>query len=128
MKLRIGFVSNSSSSSFVAVVKPIEFENIEKAKHKVFIECDDGDYGVFSELPEEIYNYLKKQQPNIVDELAFYEVAIITHDGDTILLKELKNIPKDFEIRGGTCSIHGTGELEDFKRYVLRIKEDNNEN
>jgi len=124
MKIRAGFVSNSSSSSFVAVVKKIIFQNIENSKYDVFVECDGGEGMSFFKLPKEIYDYLKKEQPKQMVGLRFYQVVIAKDDGDTISMKELKNVPDDFVIYGGERDYNDPETVEDFKLYALGMEEE----
>ena len=81
MKIRQGFVSNSSSSSFVIFCKPISRKDIfsKKNTYPIYAQSDYGNEGIeFFELTPEMLDYIAKKGSRKLR--SFYEVADMTGD------------------------------------------------
>ena len=132
MKARLGFVSNSSSSSFVIVGSKIEgFNLIQNYGKDIYILGKPLDEGCdYFALTKEIYDFIKENQAKIQlnwDNISFYKIML---EGEDItikkdkLLKMLQQMPSEIDIYTFTVDYHPTESLEQFKdRYVEGGKE-----
>lgn len=95
MKVRCGFVANSSSSSFVLIFENNEQVNkFEKLKLKRYYDCDQ--IKSFNDFIENLQNHIKKQMDDYINDNEKYLNDIILDD--IRLLKELTLYKKDHNI------------------------------
>jgi hypothetical protein len=120
MKIRIGFVSNSSSSSFVILGTKTHLGNISPksvAKGEIIAVGIDlyGDGADLFYLTEDMYKTLQKNKHQKLD---FYQVyAIDSGNEETEVIKAA--LPDKFNIFSFEASLHGTRTIEDFEeRYI----------
>ena len=121
MKLRLGFVSNSSSSSFVMLCNRVEFKDLNlkdirgreiKALGKYL-----GDGQDFFRVDEEIFNCIKENN-QVLEHLCFYEVFA---EGDDDIEIERKDLPEkgSLHIISTTVDYHCSDDLSLFKENYL---------
>jgi len=97
MKIRRGFVSNSSSSSFVIVGNEIEFSKIKATDKNIEMLADElAENTVCMTMTKEIFEYLKNN-PDVINEknIRFYEV--IASGNEEIEIKK-KDLPEKFKV------------------------------
>ena len=121
MKVRLGFVSNSSSSSFAILCRSMDFDKIENLKNISVV----GDYFEEGEdyfpLTKEIFDYMKehKDDVNLKFDFEFYEVFVEASDGESEIKKS--SLPNEFIIKTMKVDQNGTSDLEDFiENYVKK--------
>jgi len=125
MKTRIGFVSNSSSSSFIAIGKTVALEDVKLTNHTIFIGdsiCEGIDIvDVTPEILKRIKTEIKNGRKIRRDWYRFFEVTCVTNKKDD----HIAVFPTDVTIKKGTevffCEqdYHCTEDPEDFvERYM----------
>ena len=128
MKTRYGFVSNSSSSSFIIACDPIKLEDITNrsdCRSNIFM---DGGYGLmdacdFFELTPRMVEEIKKNNQNFNNH-SFYEVYEMIDSSSSIDVRTLPQ--RHVMFLSMDISYHTTDNLEVFiARY---IKDQENEN
>ena len=124
MKIRSGFVSNSSSSSFVIIGKRITEHELDKAKNPIMLggsEMDEG--GSCVHLSKEMLLHIK--QNGAPDGTDFWDVLI--EEGETGGKISKKSFPdtKEYEIMSTIISYHAPANLQEFIEWFY--KENNDE-
>ena len=125
MKIRLGFVSNSSSSSFVIFGKRMEFDDVKEHKYKGSPFGLGHDYcyeGVdFFELDERMIMFLAGEVgEDIKDKLEFFDVYYVGGEDDDEIKKSdlMRKLPAKFEVIPIEASYHKTENVKDLEeRY-----------
>ena len=116
MKIRFGFVSNSSSSSFIIVGKALQFNELDRndLKH-IYAVCPDSNEGeLYISLTKEIYDYI--QNHNIQEEFTYIrEFKLIDCEESVKLYRS--QLPEEFELVPIFISYNSVESLEDFIEY-----------
>ena len=109
MKIRNGFVSNSSSSSFVLLGEKVKLEDIDfndGFKYNAIIselDCENGDMIV--ELDESYKEVIKNANEfGFYGNLNLYKTFFIQYEGGGTLVT--KDLPEKIHIVNGECSMH----------------------
>jgi hypothetical protein len=127
MKIRQGFVSNSSSSSFAFLGREIKFGSINfphdgKLPFQYFAighpECFENGADVFKLSPDIVKCITDNK---MTSRFRFYEVY--ANEGQTITRN---TIPDDVEVEvfGGECDQNSTSTLREFKEFYLESYDD----
>lgn len=122
MKIRLGFVSNSSSSSSVVLGRGITFDEIlnRKSNFPIYMLGDYINEGMdFFEIKPDILAQMKAA-PWDIDNFTFIEVYIICDSGHEI---DTKKFPKKFQVFSFDQDYHNTETPEDFKEHYQNEEE-----
>lgn len=128
MKIRYGFVSNSSSTSFCVIGKPIPENDIFEGKYKrkpgeiiILIGgyTDDGD--MVTDIDDEQLKILASsiEKPSCAGKVTFVGQASFYEGGEN-----LREFPKGSKVYCGSCTINGLDSLEEFEKTYVRGKGD----
>lgn len=133
MKIRSGFVSNSSSSSFVLIGERIKLEDIDLTD-KSFInksgKYDSGYYAVLSELSEDGDTIIKIENEEYIDvfkksnelgfyaNMDFYKVFYLQYEGGMMFNTENLPLDTDVYIECGQCAQGEPDSAEDLEQMM----------
>lgn len=126
MKTRNGFVSNSSSSSFIIFGTKTDIWDIEDvSKENVWAiggPCSEG-WDVFKVDPEMLMELRKSENHCNLDLIKAYKTVIIDGPGDSVLIDN--NLPPRFDVFSVEKSYHSTSDVKTLKeRYFTKFYED----
>lgn len=121
MKVRSGFVSNSSSSSFLIVSNST---NIDEKSDLLHIDMEGSEGRVIFKPTKEMLDYLK-QNPEIVEnkDISFIKVYVMAEDGNSTYAKDLKDVPDNCCVEGATLDQNSPRTLDELKEWYLNEEE-----
>jgi len=118
MKVRTGFVSNSSSSSFIAVAKRIEAKDLNNAKNP-YLYFEDGCEGpIFCDLTGNLIEFLMENK-EAADAVTLYDVFKAKYEDGSFKFSEIKNCPEDADVLYGEIDHCQICTVDEFKEYIL---------
>ncbi|MFW6002510.1 MAG: hypothetical protein ACOCQD_04145 [archaeon] len=124
MKVRSGFVSNSSSSSFMAIVRPIKTEDVvdnNKDRIRIYSHYEYGEGYPYWKPSEEELDFMMKTENT--EPFVLVEELLSAEDGDSLKMKKdiLPTIAKialndgeDFQIMIFDKSYHQPDDIRSF--------------
>jgi len=123
MKIRSGFVSNSSSSSFILIYKDAKLskitnEDIKSGKKYAFFSegYEATQLNIISDV--ETLEYCKKKKSKNYELKEIFELGECIDSDDSISVNSLYEKHKDFKIMAVTLDHHMPDNLEDIKETL----------
>jgi hypothetical protein len=111
MKIRNGFVSNSSSSSFMILGDNLGHRAPDKFESDIWVVGTDlGEGSDVFPLTKEMFNYLIEHKNSVDNPISFIR-GIAMSDGEIV---EKKSLPDRFKAYMVEASYHSTDSLEAF--------------
>jgi len=123
MKIRYGFVSNSSSSSSIVLGRSIKFEDLldRKSNFPVYMLGEFMNEGMdFFQITPDILEKMKSKRWHC-DDYQYVEVYRLCDDGDELNTKKL---PSKFQIFSFDQDYSNTETPEDFEERYMRTGDD----
>ena len=117
MKIRSGFVSNSSSSSFVVFCRPISYKDAMAGKYKHLLygdgnSCDGRD---FFQITKEMLDYIKTN--GISHKIDFYDVAELSPADGPVKFSDTVREDKDIKVMAIERDYYCTETMETFIQF-----------
>ena len=120
MKIRNGFVSNSSSSSFVLIGEKVKLEDIDFNEFKynaIISELDYENGDMIVELDESYREVIKNAREfGFYGNLNLYKTFFIQYEGGGILTT--KDLPEKVHIVSGECSMHSPQTAKELEAMI----------